>query len=123
MRRSIAIVTALGILITAATAWGQTERASPQVLTLGQRPEAAPAAPTILRGSAIGPRAAPASVAAIGEGTEIVAGRRLWVVDRDTGEVQSCINRQTSTVGVREVRCTTAELGGYSRTFGPNFRP
>jgi hypothetical protein len=119
MRRSMAIMAGLGIgLISAAVAWADGERPAPQVLVLGQH--AAASAPTILRGSAVGPKAAPAEA---GDRTQIVAGQRLWLIDRTTGEVQSCINRQTSTVGLREVRCTTAELGGYSRTFGPDFKP
>ena len=61
MRRSMAIVAGLGIgLVTAATALAEAERSSPQVLTLAQRPAAGPG-PTILRGSAVKPKAAPAA--------------------------------------------------------------
>jgi hypothetical protein len=120
MRRSIAIAAGLGMMISAAAASAETERSSPQVLTLGERAATAAPAPTILRGSAVRPRAAAVETT---DQIQIVGGRRIWLVDRETGEVQSCINRQTSTVGVREVVCTTAELGGYSRTFGPNFHP
>ncbi len=120
MRRSMVIMAGLGIgLTSAAGAWADAGRPAPQVLVLSQR-VGAPPAPTVLRGSAVEPRAAPAERA---DRTQILAGQQLWVVDRTTGEVEGCINRQTSTVGLREVRCTTAELGGYSRTFGPDFKP
>jgi hypothetical protein len=120
MRRSIAIMAALGMGLISAAAWADAERPSPQVVVLGQRAGAA-AAPTILRGSAVQPKAAVA--VDTGSQSEIVAGQKLWLVDRASGEVQSCVSRQTSTVGLREVLCTTAELGGYSRTFGRNFQP
>ena len=53
----------------------------------------------------------------------MVAGKRLWLVDRAEGEVRSCINQDTSTVGVRVIRCTSGELGRYGRTFGAAFEP
>ena len=122
MRRSMAVMAGLGIgLISAAAAAGADDaRSDPHVLALGQRADAGPA-PTILRGSVAAPKAEMA--AETSSRAEIVAGQQLWLVDRTTGEVQSCLNLQTTTVGVRDIRCTTADLGGYSRTFGPNFHP
>ena len=123
MRRSIATMAGLGIALisAAAAAWADEARPAPQLLVLGQR-AGAPAAPTILRGSVAAPTATAAAVST-GSPTQIVAGQQLWLIDNATGEVQSCINLQTTTVGVRDIRCTIAELGDYSRTFGPNFRP
>src|SRR4029453_312198 len=123
MRRSMAVLAGLGIgLMSAATAaWADEAPSDPPVLVLGPR-AGAPAAPTILRGSAVQARAPSAAVETVGQ-AEIVAGQQLWLIDRATGEVQSCLNLQTTTVGVRDIRCTIAELGNYSRTFGPNFKP
>ena len=123
MRRSILTMASLGIALTsaAAAAWADEARPASQLLVLGQR-AGAPQAPTILRGSAIGPNVTPAKEV-VGGQTAIVAGQQLWLIDPATGEVQSCLNLQTVNVGVRDIRCTTAELGNYSRTFGPNFRP
>jgi hypothetical protein len=122
MRRWMVIAAGVGIgLTSAAAAWADSARPSPQLLVLSQRP-GAPAAPTILRGSAVQPKAVE-TVETTSDSTQIVAGQQLWLVDRATGEVQSCVNLQTVNVGFREIRCTTAEFGGYSRTFGRNFRP
>ncbi len=122
MCRSMAIMAGLGIglVSAAAAAWADEARPVPQVLVLGQRANAPPA-PLILRGT---PAQAKAETAAeTTSQTQVVAGQQLWLIDRATGEVQSCLNLQTTTVGVRDIRCTTADLGGYSRTFGPNFHP
>ena len=54
---------------------------------------------------------------------QVVAGKRLWLVDLATAEVRSCSKRDASTVGLREIRCAAGELGRYSRTFGRNFNP
>jgi hypothetical protein len=126
MRRSMAITAGLaaglGIgLFSAAAAWAQSAQPSPNVLVLGQ-PAGAPRAPTILRGSAVAPKVAPAKEVVSGQ-TQVVAGQQLWLIDPATGEVQSCLNLQTTQVGIRDIRCTIAELGDYSRTFGPNFHP
>jgi hypothetical protein len=117
----MAITACLGIwLAGAGAAWAQSARTSPEVLALADR--AAAPAPTILRGSSA--QVAAATVAAPAEQRwQIVAGRRLWVVDRATATVRSCVNRDTSTVGVREIQCTSGELGRFSRTFGRNFNP
>ncbi|HEX3210584.1 MAG TPA: hypothetical protein VHQ91_14445 [Geminicoccaceae bacterium] len=123
MRRTTVITAGFGLLLISAAAFAaDPDHPAPHILVLGQHPGAAPA-PTILRGSVT----APAPVAAPEEGgggqTQIVAGQQLWLVDGATGQVQSCINLQTTTVGVRDIQCTVAELGDYSRTFGPNFHP
>jgi hypothetical protein len=119
----MAIMAGFGtLLIGAAASAADAERQSPNLLVLGQH-AGAPAAPTILRGSTATPPAAVAAAPVIGGGTQIVAGQQLWMIDPATGEVQSCLNLQTTTVGVRDIRCTIAELGNYSRTFGPNFHP
>jgi hypothetical protein len=120
MRRWMVLAAGVGIgLTSAAAAWADNARPSPQVLVLSQR-AGAPAAPTILRGSAVQPKTATAEA---GGRQAILAGQQLWLVDRESGEVQNCISRQSTTVGLREIRCTTAETGRYSRTFGPDFKP
>ena len=121
MQGRMAIAACLGIwLAGAGAAWAQGARTSPEVLALSAR-EAAPA-PTILRGTPAERAPAPAAEPAA-QRWQIVAGKRLWLIDRATAEVRSCINRDTSTVGVREIRCISGELGRFSRTFGRNFNP
>lgn len=53
---------------------------------------------------------------------ESFGGRRMWLVDRETGDVVSCRNRKTSYVGQRTIRCTRGTYSRYRRTFGRNFR-
>ena len=36
---------------------------------------------------------------------KLTAGRRLWLIDPATGDLRTCAVRQTSTVGVQEIRC------------------
>jgi hypothetical protein len=36
---------------------------------------------------------------------QVAAGRRLWLIDPATGDLRTCAVRQTSTVGVQEIRC------------------
>jgi hypothetical protein len=123
MRRTMAIAASFGTLLISVAAFGSdAERPSPNLLVFGQHAGAAPA-PLILRGSVAEPQAVAAAQPVVGGQTQIVAGQQLWMIDSATGEVQSCLNLQTSTVGVRDIRCTIAELGNYSRTFGPNFHP
>jgi hypothetical protein len=38
---------------------------------------------------------------------QVAAGRRLWLVDPATGDLRTCAVRQTSTVGVQEIRCVS----------------
>lgn len=118
----MAVTAGLGLMLTSAgAAWAEGARTSPEILALSDL--SAIPAPTILRGSAIEPKAAPVVEAQFGDRWQIAAGERLWLVDPQTGEVRSCINRQTSTVGVREIRCTSGERGRFRRTFGRNFNP
>ncbi len=78
---------------------------------------------SILRGSAVRRGVVPEPSYALDSGRwETFAGRRLWLVDRETGDIVSCRNRNTSTVGVRTVRCTRGTYSRYRRTFGRNFR-
>jgi hypothetical protein len=123
MPRWTTLTAALGILLTSATmAWAQAERPSPQVLVLSA-PSGGRAAPTIVRGAPAERQAAPAAGAQDGGRWQIVAGERLWLVDRASGEIRGCIDSDTSTVGVREILCTSGEVGRFSRTFGRNFHP
>jgi hypothetical protein len=79
-------------------------------------------APVILRGSAVGPQPAP-EVRPGAERWQIVAGRRLWLVDPVTEDLRTCAVRDTTQVGVREIRCLSGTAGRFRRTFGPNFTP
>jgi len=64
--------------------------------------------PRVLRGSAIAPRPAPAPP---DPGRwRVTAGDELWLVDTAAGEAVACRLRDTSTVGVRVVRCFTGDL-------------
>jgi hypothetical protein len=94
---------------------------TPHVLTFGDRVGTG-TQPVVLRGSAIAPAASPAVESAAPQ-YQIAAGRRLWFFDPKTRDIRSCINQQTSTVGVRIVRCYPGTLGRYRRTFGVTFQP
>jgi hypothetical protein len=100
------------------------ETATPHVLSLGGAAEIGDA-PLILRGSAVGPKSSKSALAATsgGQGYQVAAGQRLWFFDPQTLQIRSCINQQTSTVGVRIVRCYPGSLSGHRRTFGPTFQP
>ena len=63
---------------------------------------------TILRGSAIEPRKASTGTRA--ERVQLLGGRRLWLVDRATGEVTACASRLTSNVGQRIIQCTSGRV-------------
>ncbi|HZA66748.1 MAG TPA: hypothetical protein VE592_07345 [Geminicoccaceae bacterium] len=125
MRHWLGAAAALGIIaaamieVEAPTAAAET--ATPNVLTLGNAAERGDG-PVVLRGSAVGPKAAPA-MTPDGQGYQIAAGRRLWFFDPVTLRIRSCINQQTSTVGVRIVRCYPGSLSNYRRTFGVTFQP
>jgi len=114
-----AVIAGLGILLTGAGAWAQQAPAAPQIVTPGER--GAQQGPEILRGTPATPAEAVASQQE--PRWQVVAGKRLWLVDQAKGEVRSCINQDTSTVGVRVIRCTSRELGRYGRTFGASFTP
>jgi hypothetical protein len=44
---------------------------------------------------------------------QVVAGRRLWLVDPATGDLRTCAVRNTSTVGVDEIRCLSVSGAGF----------
>ena len=41
---------------------------------------------------------------------QVVAGRRLWLIDPATGDLRTCAVRSTSTVGVQEIRCLSGSI-------------
>ena len=43
---------------------------------------------------------------------QIAAGRRLWLIDPATGDLRTCAVRNTSTVGVKEIRCLSVSGAG-----------
>ena len=125
MRHWLGAAAAVGIIASAMieveppTAAAQS--ATPNVLTLGDAAERGDG-PVVLRGSAVGPKSATA-VTPDGQGYQIAAGRRLWFYDPASLKIRSCINQQTSTVGVRIVRCYRGSLSDHRRTFGVTFQP
>jgi hypothetical protein len=126
MYRPMAIMAGLGMLLASiGGASAEVARPAPELLVLGSQPAAkAPKSPTILRGSAVARKPAPATAPeVIGSDWQVIAGKNVWLVDRTTGDIRSCINQQTTQVGLREVLCTPGDVGRYRRTFGPNFQP
>ncbi len=126
MRRWVAIAVCLilgGGAAGLASAAVRAEATSGQMVTLGDDEAAARSAKvTILRGSAVGPRPAPVLRQRDPARWQIVGGRRLWLVDPVSKDVVSCTRRKTSTVGVREIRCTRGSIGRFRRSFGRGFR-
>jgi hypothetical protein len=108
-------------VIQAGTPQAAAETPGSRMLTFGDAPPTADK-PVFLRGSAVGPKSAPAA-APSSQRYEVAAGQRLWFFDPETQDIRSCINQQTSTVGVRIVRCYPGSLSGYRRTFGATFQP
>jgi hypothetical protein len=49
---------------------------------------------------------------------QIAAGSRLWLIDPATGDLRTCAVRQTSTVGVQEIRCLSVSGSRFRPTFG-----
>jgi hypothetical protein len=41
---------------------------------------------------------------------QVAAGRRLWLIDPATGDLRTCAVRNTSTVGVKEIRCLSGSI-------------
>ena len=121
MQQRWVIMAGLGIMLASAGVWAQDAAPAPGVVVLSARSDRP--APTIVRGRPPAPRPAAVATAAAAPRLQVVGGKRLWLVDRASGEVRSCINRDTSTVGLRVIECTSAELGRYSRTFGADFQP
>ena len=54
---------------------------------------------------------------------QVAAGWRLWLIDPANGDLRTCAVRQTSTVGVKEIRCLSGSASRLRRTFGPTFAP
>jgi len=125
MRHWFGAVAAAGLLSAAVVQVGAlpaaADTSSARMLTFGEAANADQ--PVILRGSAVAPRGAAARVAPTAPSYEVTGGRRLWLYDPATQKIRSCINEQTTTVGVRRVRCYSGSVGGYRRTFGPAFQP
>jgi hypothetical protein len=128
MRHLAATAAALGLVALALAPIGSIEAAeedaTPNLLTTEElsAPIRRGNAPLILRGSAVGPQPAP-EVRPSAERWQIVAGRRLWLVDPVTEDLRTCAVRDTTQVGVREIRCLSGTAGRYRRTFGPAFQP
>jgi hypothetical protein len=78
--------------------------------------------PLILRGSAVGRKAAPSAHSSATR-WHVAAGRRLWLVDRASGDLRTCTLRDTTLVDVQELSCHSGSFGRYRRTFGPAFQP
>jgi hypothetical protein len=127
MRPVAAAAAALGVVALALAPIGPVEAAeadaSPHLLTPEElsAPEQAGDAPLILRGSAIDPKPAP-EVRPSAARWEVAAGRRLWLVDPATKDLRTCAVRDTSTVGVKEIRCLSGSASRFRRTFGPTSR-
>jgi hypothetical protein len=128
MRHLAAAAAALGFIALALAPIGPVDAAeqdSTSRLLTGddlRAPDRTGNAPLILRGSAVGPQLAP-EVRPSAERWQVVAGRRLWLVDPVTEEVRACRLRRTTLVGVREIRCLSGSAGRFRRTFGPAFQP
>jgi hypothetical protein len=124
MRRLAATAAALGLIALAlAPLEAEAQDTTPGLLTAEELRLPAPESrPLILRGSATAARRAAAAHPSAAP-WEMVAGRRLWLVDPATKDVRTCTVRDTSTVGVEEIRCMSGTFGRYQRTFGPAFRP
>jgi hypothetical protein len=123
MRHLAAMAAALGLIaLTLTPVQAAGEDTTPGLLTAEELKARQPGSgPLILRGSAVGRKAAPAVQS--GPTRQVVAGRRLWLVDPASQDLRTCAVRDTSTVGVREIRCQSGSFGRYSRTFGPAFQP
>jgi hypothetical protein len=100
------------------------EDATPHLLTAEElnAPDQPGDAPVVLRGSAASPRSAP-EMGPSAAGRQVVAGRRLWLVDPATKDLRTCAVGDTTQVGVQEIRCLSGSAGRFRRTFGPTFAP
>ena len=128
MRHLAATAAALGFVALALAPTGPLhaaeEEVTPHLLTTEvlRGPDRPGAAPVILRGSAV-ERAPTPEVRLSAPRWQIVAGRRLWLVDPATEDLRTCAVRDTTQVGVKEIRCLSGTAGRYGRTFGPTFTP
>ena len=128
MRHLAAAAAALGFVALALTPIGPVEAAeedaTPHLLTPEElrAPDQPGDAPVILRGSVVDRAQAP-ELRPSAARWQVVAGRRLWLVDPATKDLRTCAVRDTLTVGVEEIRCLSGTAGRYRRTFGPTFSP
>ena len=124
MRHLAAMAAALGLIALALTpVQASGENKTPGLLTAKELNAREPGSgPLILRGSAVGRKAAPAAHSSATR-WQVAAGRRLWLVDPASGDLRTCALRDTSTVDVQEIRCHSGSFGRYRRTFGPAFQP
>jgi hypothetical protein len=124
MRYLAAMAAALGLIALALSpVQASGEDTTPGLVTAEELSARKPGSgPLVLRGSAVGRKAAP-TVHSNAAGWQVTAGRRLWLVDPASQDLRTCAVRDTSTVGVQEIRCRSGSFGRYSRTFGPAFQP
>ena len=127
MRYPAAAAAAVGLVALALAPIGPVEAAedaTPHLLTAEElsAPDQPRDAPVILRGSAVDRKPAP-EVRPSAARWQVVAGRRLWLVDPVTKDLRTCAVRDTTQVGVKEIRCLSGSAGRFRRTFGPTFAP
>ena len=124
MRYLAAMAAALGLIALALTpVQASGENKTPGLLTAKELNAREPGSgPLILRGSAVGRKAAPSAHSSATR-WEVAAGRRLWLVDRASGDLRTCTLRDTTLVDVQELSCHSGSFGRYRRTFGPAFQP
>jgi hypothetical protein len=124
MRHLAAMAAALGLIALALTpVQASGENKTPGLLTAKELNAREPGSgPLILRGSAVGRKAAPSAHSSATR-WEVAAGRRLWLVDRASGDLRTCTLRDTTLVDVQELSCHSGSFGRYRRTFGPAFQP
>ena len=111
MRLSAAIV-GFGMSILVGTP-AVAQDSSARMLAFGDQDRAAGV--TVLRGSAIAPKAAEPARAMGAERWQVSSGERLWLTDPATGEVLVCRQARTTQVGERVIRCTQGNLPRHVR--------
>ena len=124
MRHLAAMAAVLGLFaLTLTSVQASGEDKTPGLLTAKELNAREPGSgPLILRGSAVGRKAAPSAHSSATR-WEVAAGRRLWLVDRASGDLRTCTLRDTTLVDVQELSCHSGSFGRYRRTFGPAFQP
>jgi hypothetical protein len=105
--RLSAVIAGLGVCLMAGVQAGAQESSS-RMLTFGNQDRAAGV--TILRGSAIAPKAAEPAPAMVAERWQVSSGERLWLTDPATGEVMVCRQARTTQVGERVIRCVAGDM-------------
>lgn len=106
MRLSAAIV-GLGVSLMVGVP-ADAQESSSRMLTFGNQDRAAGV--TVLRGSAIAPKAAEPAPAMGAQRWQVSSGERLWLTDPASGEVMVCRQANTTQVGQRVIRCITGDL-------------